>query len=121
MVTLGVPVPEIVADPAAMEPPDGLACATVPPASRLARTISKPRRPSKFFAIFLGIDPGESLTLVMVLMKVGEQNADKRESDPIKLSDGTRENLTLQSNKQNIAPKMIFFNQIGSSAHLTLC
>jgi hypothetical protein len=64
IVTLGVPVPEIVADPAATEPPVGLACSRLPPTKTPARTAWNPGRAAKFFAIFLGMNPREILTFL---------------------------------------------------------
>jgi hypothetical protein len=64
MVTLGVPVPEMVAEPAATDPPLGLARAKPAHAKRPVRT-------TQFFAIFHGLNPGEFLTFWWFFMDNG--------------------------------------------------
>ena len=58
MVTLGVPVPEIVADPAAIEPPVWVGLRHAVPAETGQKTCSgsPPVARPDIFAIFLGIE-----------------------------------------------------------------
>jgi hypothetical protein len=69
IVTLDEPVPEIVADPAATEPPVGFACAAKPAhTSALVSAARNPGRPVKHLAIFRGVNPCEISAFVMFFM-----------------------------------------------------